>query len=305
MDEFFGIDIGGTSVKWAVLGEDFSIRERGSIPTDFSTADDAVAALMAIVEPYADRVRAIGVSAPGGIYEDDPDGVIHRGGALTYMDGCPLGKLLRERFDMPVVVNNDGKCCALGEYAAGALRGTSVGVVLAIGTGIGGGIVIDGRVLHGANCFAGEFSFLRNDVQAPVSMENIFAGTGGWRALAEMVLAEKGLKDDGTVDGRKVFEWIADGDVDAQRGLDRYALMFDNMLVNLQAVIDPEVFAIAGGISCHPELIDALEAQMPRAVEGFVGPLAGFPTPRVRVAQLGNDANLYGAVQEAMRLARP
>ena len=74
------------------------------------------------MEPYRDRVSAVGVSAPGGIYEDDADGTIHRGGALTYMDGCPLGKLLRERFDMPVSVNNDGKCCALGEYAAGPRR---------------------------------------------------------------------------------------------------------------------------------------------------------------------------------------
>ena len=181
---------------------------------------------------------------------------------------------------MPVVVNNDGKCCALGEYAAGALRGTSVGVVLAIGTGIGGGIVIDGRVLRGANCFAGEFSFLRNDVQAPVSMENIFAGTGGWRALAEMVLAEKGLKDDGTVDGRKVFEWIADGDVDAQRGLDRYALMFDNMLVNLQAVIDPEVFAIAGGIAAMRSSSTRSRLRCP-ARSRALSPAGGIPPPRV------------------------
>ena len=91
MKEYFGIDVGGTAVKWAVLGEDFSIRERGSLPTDFATADEAVEALTGLVEPYRDRVSAVGVSAPGGIYEDDADGTIHRGGALTYMDGCPLG----------------------------------------------------------------------------------------------------------------------------------------------------------------------------------------------------------------------
>lgn len=304
MDEFFGIDIGGTSVKWAVLGEDFSIRECGSIPTDFSTAEEAVSTLMEIVEPYADRVRAIGVSAPGGIYEGDPDGVIHRGGALTYMDGCPVGRLLRERFDMPVAVDNDGKCCALGEYAAGALRGASTGVVLAIGTGIGGGIVVDGRVMRGANGFAGEFSFIRNDAQAPVSMGNIFGGTGSWRTLVALMLSEKGMEDDGTVDGRRAFEWVAAGDEAARRGLDRYALMFDNMLLNLQAVLDPDVFAIAGGISCHPELMEALERQMEVALSGFAGPLAGFPRPNVVAAQLGNDANLYGAVQGAMRLAQ-
>lgn len=149
MQEFFGIDVGGTAVKWAVLGEDFSIRERGSLPTGFTTAEETVSALIGLVEPYRERVNAVGVSAPGGIYEGDVTGTIHRGGALTFMDGCPLGKLMREALGVPVAVNNDGKCCALGEYAAGALRGTRFGVVLAIGTGIGGGIVIDGKVLRG------------------------------------------------------------------------------------------------------------------------------------------------------------
>ena len=142
MKEYFGIDVGGTAVKWAVLGEDFSIRARGSVPTGFTTAEETVEALIGLVEPYRDRISAVGVSAPGGIYEGDLDGTIHRGGSLTYMDGCPLGKIMRERLGVPVAVNNDGKCCALGEYAAGALRGTRFGVVLAIGTGIGGGIVI-------------------------------------------------------------------------------------------------------------------------------------------------------------------
>ena len=149
MQEFFGIDVGGTAVKWAVLGEDFSIRERGSLPTGFTTAEETVSALIGLVEPYRERVNAVGVSAPGGIYEGDVTGTIHRGGALTFMDGCPLGKLMREALWVPVAVNNDGKCCALGEYAAGALRGTRFGVVLAIGTGIGGGLVIDGKMVHG------------------------------------------------------------------------------------------------------------------------------------------------------------
>ena len=273
MQEFFGIDVGGTAVKWAVLGEDFSIRERGSLPTGFTTAEETVSALIGLVEPYRERVSAVGVSAPGGIYEGDVTGTIHRGGALTFMDGCPLGKLMREALGVPVAVNNDGKCCALGEYAAGALRGTRFGVVLAIGTGIGGGIVIDGKVLRGAHCFAGEFSFLRNDATTAASM-----------------------------DGRRVFEWIADGDIAAQRALDRYARAFDGQLINLQAVLDPEVFVIAGGISCHPELVDALRAQMPLALASYEGTLAGIPVPQIKVAELGNDANLYGAVQEAMRL---
>ena len=143
---------------------------------------------------------------------------------------------------------------------------------------------------------------MRNDVRARGDWGNFFGGTGGWRTLRDMAVAEKGLPADSPVDGRRVFEWVADGDKAAQRALDRYARAFDGQLVNLQAVLDPEVFVIAGGISCHPELIDALSTQMPAALEGYEGALAGIPVPQIKAAELGNDANLYGAVQEAIRL---
>ncbi len=94
---------------------------------------------------------------------------------------------------------------------------------------------------------------------------NSFADSGGWRALRDAAVAEKGLPQGSPVDGRRVFEWIADGDKAAQRALDRYARAFDGQLINLQAVLDPEVFVIAGGISGDPELVDALRAQMPLA----------------------------------------
>ncbi len=303
MKEYFGIDIGGTAVKWAILDEEFHILTRGSLPTAFESADELVAVLTDLVAPYLERIEAVGVSAPGGIYEGDLDGTIHRGGALRYMDGCPLGRLLRERLGVPVAVNNDGKCCALGEYAAGALRGVKTGVVLAIGTAIGGGIVIDGHVLRGAHCFAGEFSFLRNNVGAgsDLDIRDMFGNTGGWRSLALAVAAEKGLPADADIDGRQVFEWVEAGDEAALRGLSRYARAFDAMLLNLQCVIDPVVFVIAGGISGRHELIAALRAEMPGVTRQF-DVMGGIPEPQVKAAELGNDANLAGAVQEAMRL---
>lgn len=300
MKQYFGIDVGGTEVKWAIMDEDFNfVGDRGSIKTDFSSAEEAVEAFASLVEPYRDQIAAIGMSVPGSVMEDDPDGTIHRGGALTYMDQCPLAKLMRERFGVPVAVNNDGKCAGLGEYAAGALKGTRFGVTIGIGTGIAGGIVIDGKALRGAHCFAGEFSFLNNNTADPVTPGNWFAETAGWMALRKRIFEEKGEPVDPAVDGRIFFKWIEAGDEAAIRGLDRYALAFDNWLINLQAVLDPEVFAIAGGISCHPELFDAFERMMDKALEHM---LPGFPRPVVKRAELGNDANIYGAVLEAKRL---
>ena len=304
MDRYFGIDIGGTEIKWALVTEEYLIEERGSIPTAFSSQEEVVEACAQLIEPYKTQVVGIGVSAPGGFVEGDTDGVIHRGGALTYMDGCPLGKILRERFGMPCAVGNDGKLGALGEYAAGALKGTRVGVLIGIGTGIAGGIIINGRVLQGAHGFAAELSFPNNNLHNVWNPMDMFATTAGWKALRDRVLAEKGMEKDSSIDGRKIFEWIDAGDEAAQRGLDAYALEFDNWLVNLQAIIDPDAFAISGGISANPHLTEAMENQLDTALAQLVQVFGnGFPRPVIRRAQLGNDANIYGAVYAVRQLA--
>lgn len=311
MRQLFGIDIGGTSVKWAIVNENYEFGDRGSIPTAFVSADQLVDALAALVGPYRGQVVGVGISAPGGIfsYEADPDGTIHRGGALPYMDGFPLGRVLRERLGLPVTVVNDGKSCALGEYAAGALRGVDVGCVAVIGTGIGGGIVVDGRVLMGAGGFAGEFSFLSNNVNEPLDHCDTFATSSGWRGLRNLVAVELGISDEAgleALDGRQIFELLEHGsasEVDAvQRGLDAYAELFDRVLVNLQCVIDPAVFAIGGGISCHPELFEALDRKMDDVMAHYTGFLKDMPRPHVVPAQLGNDANIYGAVATCLRV---
>ena len=305
MGAYLGVDIGGTSVKWALVDDEFKMVDRGDIPTAFSSSDEAVQAIVDIAQAHEGAFDAVGVSAPGLIYEDDPNGTIYHGGALTYMHECPLGRLLRERLGVPVAVRNDGKACALGEYAVGALKEARVGVVLAIGTGIGGGVVINGSVLHGTHCFAGEFSMMRTDAAKPLSIPNTFSDLCGWMGLRRFVLEAKGLEGDpayADIDGRTLFEWIDGGDEDARRGLDAYANAFAGRLFNLQCVLDPDVFAIAGGISCHDALIEAIERAVAEQRRAYTGPLDAMPMPRITRATLGNDANLYGAVQEARKL---
>ena len=119
------------------------------------------------------------------------------------------------------------------------------------------------------------------------------------------MLEAKGLVNDpayAEVDGRAIFEWIDGGDEDARRGLDAYANAFAGCLFNLQCVLDPDVFAIAGGISCHAALIEAIERAIVEQRKAYTGPLDAMPLPRITRAALGNDANLYGAVQEARKL---
>lgn len=302
MGSYLGIDIGGTAVKWALLTEEYWVLERGSFPTSsVSSAEEMVEGLLGAIQPYAGEFQAVGVSVPGTIYEDDPAGTVHKGGSLLYMDGCPLGQELSGQLGVPVAVENDGKGCALGEYAAGALKGAHSGVVLAVGTAIGGGIVLDGRVLRGFHSFAGEFSFLVNDADDPAS--GIFSGACGWRSLRTAILEAKGLEGDPAyedIDGRALFEWIDAGDKGALKGLEDYARPFAGAIINLQVTLDPELFVIAGGISGHESLLQAIRNAVHERMDTL--PPGNVPEPRIERAKLGNDANLIGAVLKARRL---
>ena len=169
--------------------------------------------------------------------------------------------------------------------------------------------MVDGRVLMGAGGFAGEFSFLSNNVNEPLDHCDTFATSSGWHGLQNLVAVELGISDEAeleALDGRRIFELLERGGASevaaVQRGLDAYAELFDRVLVNLQCVIDPAVFAIGGGISCHPALFEALDRKMDDVMAHYTGFLKDMPRPHVVPAQLGNDANIYGAVATCLRV---
>ena len=302
--EYFGIDVGGTQVKWAVVDEDYAIVEQGKIPTDFSSAAEVVDALVGLVEPYRDRVGAIAASVPGTVQADDPDGTIIGGGALTYMDKFPLGRELTARLGLPAVIDNDGKSCANGEYAAGALKGTKVGVVMVIGTGLGGGVVIDGTVFRGAHGNATEISGISSNHECPpgkIDLGNMAAIRGGWMGLRGYVCAEKGISPEKAkdIDGVQIFKWVDAGDEAAIRGLHTYARYVVSLCHTLQVVLDPDAIAIGGGISAAPALIEAIHAEEDALYEGW--PFPQMKKPNIVLCKMGNDANIIGAVYEARR----
>ena len=305
--DYLGIDIGGTQTKWAVVAPDNTVTMRGSVPTDFRTTEDEMVRLDGIVAPLEGQIGGIGVSVPGTVLDSDADGTIRGGGYLVFNDGFALGRALRERYRLPTLVENDGKACALGEYVAGALRGCRVGVVVVIGTGIGGGIVINGEVLRGAHGSAGEFSYINSGRGSAIQFGDFFAAQGSWLSLKKLVLEGMSLIDGSgapldtaldleTVDGKRVFEWINAGEEGALAGLDRYASELCLRIFSLQAILDPDVFAIGGGISAQPALISALQSKMTQLVDEI--PFKQIQTPRIVRAENGNDSNLLGVVYE-------
>lgn len=300
---YFAVDVGGTKVKWAQVAEDLTLGEQGSIDTAFSTADELADAIAALRAEHAPASAAVAISCPGQVPGDEA-GTVLGGGALRYLGGYQLGRAVATRCGVPATVENDGKAAALAEYARGALQGCAVGSVIVLGTGEGGGIVVDGRVLRGAHAFAGEYSFVFDDLTpGRGALLHMSGFQCGWPGLRRAVFAEKGLPVDESVDGRELFSWINAGDEAACRGLERYAHDVALLCVNIQALVDPEVIAIGGGISAQPVLVEAIARQAHDFVAGL--PFGEFPQPRVVHAQFGNDANLIGATYACLQRAMP
>ena len=300
MRRFLAVDIGGTAVKWAVMTEEFQIGDRGEFPTPYTDAQDLAGRIADLCKERQGQLSGVGISVPGAL-QDEPDGIIDRGGVLRYLHQVPFGKLVREQSALPCFVENDGKSCALGEYVAGALKGCRVGVVMVLGTGVGGGIVIDGQVFKGVHAFAGEFSYLFCRPGTRLGFgEDIFGFQGGWKnGLLSLMLKKKGLPADTKMDGREMFRLINGGDQEGIAALEEYCQGIAVQIHNLQAILDPELFAIGGGISNQPVLMEKLEKALDALYEGTV--FTQFPIPKVVRCKNGSDANLLGAVYQCIQ----
>ena len=156
-------DVGGTEIKYSVMDEQLNRADAGSVPTPDDTQEHFLATLEALYRPHAAEVDGIAMSLPGFI--DAEHGVVRGGGApsLLYNIGTPVGPRLAQRCGCRVFLENDGKAAAIAELQLGALKGCTNGAVFIIGTGVGGGLVINGQLVRGIHCTAGEYSYLHTN----------------------------------------------------------------------------------------------------------------------------------------------
>ena len=294
----FGIDVGGTNIKYALMDPEGEILEKGETPTAAETIEEHIDALAAIAVRYP-QAEALVMSAPGRI--DSSRGYFYTGGALTFVRETPLAELLSERLGIPVTAENDGKCAALAELWKGALCGVKNGVVMTLGTAVGGGLILDGKLRRGQTFAAGEFSWIPTDHARAYGIPTLWGTHGGAGALTGQYEERCGLGP-GSVDGREFFSRLDAGDPAAQAALKDYAAYMAKGILSLQSVLDVEVFAIGGGISRQPALIEALD----RAVGTLFGKHAAYLPmyrPRITACRFGNDANLIGALYHHLELA--
>lgn len=274
------IDIGGTSIKFATYANGELIK-RGSVPTPDSL-DGFYAALTEQVDAMkADaNITGVGISSPGSV--DQADGVIRGASAIPYIHNFPIVAALEDRFGLPVGIENDANCAALAESTFGAGKGIKDLVFLVLGTGVGGAIVLDGKIRHGKHLIGGEYGYMLDEGKNIVSINGTIVNAAG--------RYNKATGND--VDGEELYHRAKDGDAEAKAQVDGMLHTVAKTIFNLQYSIDPDAFIIAGAISANP----LLPADLGRAMDRVLADVAiAEVRPDIRIAQFRGDANLYGA----------
>jgi glucokinase len=308
-----GVDIGGTKVSAGVVDGNGAVLDRERRDTPGSDVRQTEATIVDVVHTLAARheVVAVGIGAAGWIADDRATVLFSPHLAWRHEE---LHAALADRISQPLVVENDANAAAWAEYRFGAARGERVVVCVTLGTGIGGGLVVDGEVYRGAYgvaCEYGHMTMVPDGRQCACGNRGCLEMYASGRALARdarELVAESPVAGarmlelaGGTLeglDGPVVTAAAAEGDSAALSICTSMGRWLGLGLANIAAVLDPSVFVIGGGVSAAGELL------VRPAREEFAHSLTGRgfrPLARVSIAALGADAGMVGAADIARR----
>ncbi len=302
-----GGDIGGTNVRVAaadLFGEPICDRKQ---PT---TKDGSRAVGVQVLEMISEvideagathgRPLALGISAPG-VIDQSSGRVTSLAYNVTPEGGFDPLEVIRDRFDLPVLVDNNVNLAAVGEKWFGLARGISTLVYIAIGAGIGMGVIIDNELVRGAHGAAGEIGYLPL-VGDPFDPRHRLHGGLEDEVAASGILAAFKARRDGSRQGggeissaHEVFELAAAGDPVARAVVDNVASLLGAAIATVCAILDPELIVLGGGIGANPLLL--------RPVRGAAAALVPI-TARIETSLLGDRAALQGAMAVALQAVR-
>jgi len=309
-DRCVGIDLGGTFIKFVSTDRNGGASEVFELPTVASGPEGLVAqmargARMAMEKDglSPDQVPGVGVGSPGPL--DLAAGVVLASPNLAGMVNVPLRDMIAEQLDLPVVLENDANAAAYGEYMSGAGKGASDIVVLTLGTGVGGGVVIGGEVLHGAHqigaelghmilvpdgepCGCGQHGCLEQYCSAKFMADRAMARISAEKpqtTLSEVIEAK------GSIDAKDINEARAAGDTFAAEVWDQTARYLALACVSYCRIFDPDKIVLTGGMAkAGDDLIDPVRKHF-----GDLDWTMTDARTELTIAALGSDAGAIGA----------
>jgi len=301
---FLSFDIGGTTTKYGVVTREGQIIEKDTIKTEDNKEQflsDIFSIIEKIQENYA--IEGIGMSAPGIIKED---GSMMTAGAILSLYGENIKKYIEEYTGLTVTIDNDANAAAIAEKWLGNAQNMKNYVCLVLGTGVGGGIVINNQVYSGANGMAGEIGWgLIKELPEGNSLEDVSinkraAIVGG---LCKLYNDEKRLMDSNSeeiFDAREIFRREAEGEEIAKRVLESFFTDLSVGILNVISFFDPEAVLIGGGISQNEvfekRLLEKI-TELKKRHESINRISHLIDTP-VIMAKLKNDAGMLGATYQ-------
>lgn len=307
---YVGVDVGGTNLVAGLMNENCEILDKASHPVDHSqTPEQLCGEIVRLAKQVCQsggvtekEVRAVGIGLPGQV--NNKTGIVVRTPNMPFQN-TPVRQLFQQQWDMPVFLGNDADCAAIGEYRSGSAKGCSPAVTVTLGTGIGAGMVVDGKLFTG---FAGSGMEVGHMIIHPNGHLCGCGNRGCWEqygsasALIQMTLREMERSQDSLlwqlcggdrskVQGRTVFQAARQGDEAAHRVLYSYRSGVAIGLINLVNILQPEVICMGGGVSNVDDdlLLDPVRELVRQGSFDKT-----MPTRLVR-ASLGNDAGVVGA----------
>jgi glucokinase len=309
-----GVDVGGTKIAAGVVDADGRVVEQTRRPSPSTDAEALRAAIADIVEEFRSRheIAAVGIGAAGFVRADGRGMVF----APNLVWGTePVADLLEDSLGVPVSIENDANAAAWAEYVFGAGQGVPDQMTIAVGTGVGGGLILGGELYRGGQGVAaevGHIGLVRDGRPCACGrrgcLEKYASGSAltadARRAAAEgraPTLLAKAGRDPAAVTGQMVTELAQQGDPAATALMDELAAALAVGIATLVAVLDPDLVLLGGGVSHAGELLLAPTREV---LSREITARGHRPEPELRLAALGNDAGLIGAADLARRVPR-
>lgn len=312
---YIGIDVGGMSIKGGLCTADGKIACKAVVEThvynaSYSISEDIkllIDNLMADANITIKDIVGIGIGHPGSI--DSKGGVVRYSNNIA-MENVPVVAELKASFDVPIFINNDANCAGLGEAKFGSGKGASDVVFITLGTGVGSGIIIDGKLFEGRECAGAEAGHMvicsdgnicncgrRGCWETYASASGLIRQTKEAMEQSPDSIMHKIAAREGKVSGKTAFDAAKAGDDAGETVVNRYISYISEGLINIANIFRPELMIIGGGVSHEGAyLTDKLNSLMKQFNFGA----KHNPSVTVTTASLGNDAGILGAASLVM-----
>lgn len=312
MAYYIGVDVGGTNIACGIVNDNCKIIARSKVKTN----EQGKAEYAEVLEKIKSAIRiacdeaeialsaahSIGIGCPGTCNSDS--GVVEYSNNLGFLN-VPLRKDLEDEFKIPVYLDNDANAAAFGEFIAGAAKGAKSTVVITLGTGVGSGIVIDGKVYRGANFAGGEIGhtvIVTDGAPCTCGRKGCFEAYSSATGLVRMTtqaierdpksIMARMIREDGKVSARTAYKAMKEGDSTAKAVTEEYVKYLSCGIANVINTFQPDILCIGGGV-CNEG--DTLLKPLKAAVAEQIYSKRSAKNTDIVICSLGNDAGIIGA----------